>query len=117
MHYLITLFTSEPTTDFQKESRLGMIDYLVFTETIRLCTKKSNKKECFTQVVYDLGVLGQFEVKKLKKKSMKIMRFYCLHLTNIAHNFHLLCVFKFVGRKLIPIPLNHILIIANIYNF
>ena len=40
MHYLITLFTSEPTTDFQKESRLGMIDYLVFTETIRMCTKK-----------------------------------------------------------------------------
>ena len=40
MHYLIILFTSEPTTDFQKESRLGMIDYLVFTETIRMCTKK-----------------------------------------------------------------------------
>ena len=45
MHYSIILVTSEPTTDFQKQSGLGMIDYLAVTEAVTSCTKKSNKKK------------------------------------------------------------------------
>ena len=48
MHYSIILVTSEPTTDFQKESGLGMIDYLAVTEAVTSCTKKSNRKETCT---------------------------------------------------------------------
>lgn len=64
------------------------------------------------------GGIGAVWGQKIKKtKSLIIMRFYCPYLTNMTHNFHLLCYFKFFGLKLIPIPLNHVLLIANIYNF
>ena len=48
MHYLIILVTSIPTADFQKESGLGLIDYLAVTEAVMSCTKESNRKESYT---------------------------------------------------------------------
>ena len=37
--------SSESTTDFQKESGLGMIDYHAVTEFITTCSKKSKRKD------------------------------------------------------------------------
>ena len=45
------------------------------------------------------------------------MRFYCHYLTNITHNFHPSCFLQIFGLKLILVPPNQIIVIANIYIF
>ena len=39
--------SSESTTDFQKESGLGMIDYYAVSEVVTTFSKKSKRKESY----------------------------------------------------------------------
>ena len=83
-HYLIILVTPEPTTDFQKESRLGIIRVVPKKATEKHLTHIGQTKKDLTLENTPLKRVMQlqFKILRVRKKSLTestVRRFYKLY--------------------------------------